>query len=250
MVKGLTQSIIEDGLRQLGLARGDVVEVHSSLSSFGWVEGGAATVVDALMSVVGVEGALVMSAYPLSKPLPLTPEEKARGILAKVQICGEEYDGPTGMGVIADEFRQRPGTVLGKGIHRVCAWGKDADRHSQGYQYLLSLDGWAMLLGVGIDRCSSMHQAEKVGIPAEVSRCFTVPQDIRQDYPEDVYIAYGSTPDDAWGKVANEAEQRGLIHHGKIGDADCMSFRARSVVGIYEQALWSDPLGLFGFKNP
>jgi len=49
----LTQKDIKVGLRQLGLGRGDAVEVHSSLSSFGWVEGGAPTVVDALMNVVG-----------------------------------------------------------------------------------------------------------------------------------------------------------------------------------------------------
>ena len=58
----LTQQDIEDGLRQLGLGQGDVAEVHSSLSSLGLVEGGAPTVVDALMSVVSAQGALVMSA--------------------------------------------------------------------------------------------------------------------------------------------------------------------------------------------
>jgi aminoglycoside N3'-acetyltransferase len=51
-----TRPDIENGLRELGLRRGDVVEVHSSLSSFGWVEGGAATAVDALMAVVGIYG--------------------------------------------------------------------------------------------------------------------------------------------------------------------------------------------------
>ncbi len=40
----VTRLAIEDGLRALGLARGDAAEVHSSLSSFGWVEGGAAAV--------------------------------------------------------------------------------------------------------------------------------------------------------------------------------------------------------------
>ena len=97
--------------------------------------------VDALMNVVGEEGALVMSAYPVSKPLPLTEEERARGILAKVRMYGEDYDGPTGMGAIADEFGRRPGTFLGTGVHRVCAWGHNAELHSQGYQYLLEIDG-------------------------------------------------------------------------------------------------------------
>ncbi len=244
----LTRTEIEAGLRQLGLTRGDAVEVHSSLSSFGWVEGGASTVVDALMNVVSVEGALVMSAYPVSKLLPITETEKDRGILAKVRIFGEDYDGPTGMGAIADEFRRRPGTVLGTGIHRVCAWGHNAERHSQGYQYLLAVDGAALLLGVGIGYCSSMHQAEKVGIPNEITAYFKVPEDIRRDYPEDIYIAYGSTPDDAWGKVGSEAEHRGLIKRYRIGKADCMLFRAKAVVGIYEDALRTDPLGLFGVK--
>ena len=155
----LTRMDMEDGLRQLGLSHGDVVEVHSSLSSLGTVAGGAATVVDALMSVVGEEGALVMSAYPLSKMLPLTDEEKAKGICAKVRLYGPGYDGPTGMGVIADEFRQRPKTVLGRGEHRVCAWGHNAHLHSQGYEYLLSLDGWVLLVGVDINRCSSISRS-------------------------------------------------------------------------------------------
>jgi aminoglycoside N3'-acetyltransferase len=54
------------------------------------------------------------------------------------------------MGAIADEFRRRPGTVLGRGVHRVCAWGRDAQRHAEGYQHLLEADGSVLLLGVGI----------------------------------------------------------------------------------------------------
>ena len=245
----LTLSDIEDGLRQLGLPRGAAVEVHSSLSSLGWVEGGAPAVVDALMNVVGQEGALVMSAYPVSKPLPLTEEEKARGILAKVRLYGEDYDGPTGMGAIADEFRSRPGTILGSGFHRVCAWGHNAEQHSKGYHYLLETDGWVLLLGVGIGYCSSMHQAEKVGIPTQVTEYFKLPEEIRRDYPDEIYVAYGSTPHDAWEKVRAKAEHRGLIRRHKIGEAACMLFKARPVVGIYEHALRTDPLGLFGIKK-
>lgn len=152
----ITQAIIADGLRQLGLAQGDVVEVHSSLSSLGRVEGGASAVVDALISVVGEEGALVMSAYPVSKPLPLTEQEKARGILAKVHKYSLDYAGPTGMGAIADEFRRRPGVALGDGFHRICA------ALNRGYDALLELDGWALLIGVSIGLCSSM-QSRKGG---------------------------------------------------------------------------------------
>ncbi|MBN1813733.1 MAG: AAC(3) family N-acetyltransferase [Anaerolineae bacterium] len=244
----IVQEDIENGLRALGLGPGDAVEVHSSLSSFGRVEGGAAVVVDALMAVVGEEGALVMSAYPVSKPLPLTETEKARGILAKVQLFGEDYDGPTGMGVIADEFRHRPGTMLGPGFHRVCAWGRDAALHAErGYAHLLEVDGWVLLLGVGIGYCSSMHQAEiGVDFPEAIKRYWQAPEDIRRDYPDDIYLSYGKTPDDAWGKVQDEAERREQVWRHRIGQAECVLFKARVVVGIYREWLLNDPFGLHG----
>jgi aminoglycoside N3'-acetyltransferase len=245
----LSQGEIEAGLKHLGLTRGDTVEVHSSLSSFGWVEGGAATVVNALMEVVGEEGAIVMSAYPVSKPLPLTDREKERGITAKVRLFGEDYDGPSGMGAIADEFRHRPATVLGPGFHRVCAWGHNAQLLGEGYQHLLEIDGWVLLLGVGIGYVSSMHQAEKVGIPPEVVECVKVPDEIRRDYPDDIYLSWGGPPEDGWGKVLIEADRRGLVKRRKIGSSECMLFKARQVVGIYEEALRTDPLGLYGLST-
>ena len=79
MQEPLTHQDIVVGLIKLGLPRGAAVEVHSSLSSLGSVEGGAPTVVDALMDVVGEEGAIVMSAYLVTLPLPLTEDEKATG---------------------------------------------------------------------------------------------------------------------------------------------------------------------------
>jgi len=150
------------------------------------------------------------------------------------------------MGAIVDAFRRRPGTVLGPGFHRVCAWGRGAERLSRGYAELLAADGHALLLGVDITRCSSMHQAERVGIPPEIRACFAVPDEIRRDYPDDVFLAYGGTPRDAWLWVQDEAERRGLITLGHIGKAECRLFRAAAVVGICEHALRTDPYALFG----
>ena len=242
----LTQADIEAGLSWLGLEKGHIVEVHSSLSSFGLVEGGPSTVVDALMKVVGKEGALVMSAYPVSKPLPLSEQEKAWGILAKVRTYGEEYHGPTGMGVIADEFCRRPGTVLGPNWHRSCAWGWQAAQLSQGYQVLLEMDGWVLLLGVDLTRCSSMHQAEKSPLPPEIARYFELPAEISRQYSDDYYLAYGQTPDNAWLKIQATAERQGLIKIGQIGRAACRFFKARPVVELYAEALRTDPWGLYG----
>jgi len=245
----LTQQDIEIGLYRLGLEKDQIVEVHSSLSSFGRVEGGASTVIDALINVIGDQGSIVMSAYPVSKPLPLSEEEKAWGILAKVQTYEEDYRGPTGMGVIADKFCQRAGTVLGPKWHRVCAWGQYAERLSQGYHVLLDMNGWVLLLGVDIRRCSCMHQAEEYPLPPEIDRHFAVPDEIRRKYPDDIYLAYCPASDDAWLKIQAAAEQQNMIRIGQIGNATCRFFKAKPVVEMYGEALRTDPWGFFNLKK-
>jgi len=256
MQKPLTQKDIVNDLTRLGLERGAAVEVHSSLSSLGYVEGGASTVVRALMDVVGEEGAIVMSAYLVTPPLPLTAEEKAKGIIAKVRFLDEGTDCKTGMGIIADTFCKWPNTCMGKGEHRVCAWGHNAKLHSQGYEYLLSIAGWVLLIGVDINRCSSMHTAEdKVELPEEImEERLRLPEEIQRLYPNtDWYVEYNDPhkplPENAWGKIQIEAERRGLIKRGRIGKAECMLFKGKPVVDIYEEFLRTDPFKLFGVEK-
>ena len=111
---------LDAGLRRLGVEPGDSVEVHSSLSSFGRVVGGAATVVDALMGAVGPDGVILMPVHPcLSSSIPVTPEEQARGIRFKCKVLPEAEPPATGMGAIADEFLGRDGVKIGPGMHRV-----------------------------------------------------------------------------------------------------------------------------------
>lgn len=248
--KTINRTEIVEGLKTLGLGSGMAVEVHSSLSSLGWVEGGAETVIEALIEVVGPEGALLMSAYPVTPALPLTEEEVARGMTWKVRILPDPHE-RSGLGLVTDTFRKRPDVVLGQGLHRVAAWGKDAARHAANmYRYLVEIDGWVLLMGVGVDRVSSLHLAEEdPGLPEAIQQMVTPPPDLLRDYPADQWsIGYGSTPEDAWGMVWMEAERRGLIRKGKIGQAECALFKARALVEIYQDGLRKDPFGLFGVK--
>ena len=59
----MTKSDIVRDLRALGLRTGDAVLLHSSLSSIGRVEGGAGTVVDAFLEVLGDTGTLAVPAF-------------------------------------------------------------------------------------------------------------------------------------------------------------------------------------------
>ncbi|MBQ1467655.1 MAG: AAC(3) family N-acetyltransferase, partial [Solobacterium sp.] len=52
----VTKDSLVKALRDLGVEENMILEVHSSLSSFGFVLGGARTVVDALIEAVGESG--------------------------------------------------------------------------------------------------------------------------------------------------------------------------------------------------
>jgi len=235
------------GLQHLGVMPGTIVEVHSSLSRFGSVEGGAATVIDALMTVIGSEGTLIMSAYPVSPAVPLTDADRDLGITWKVRKLPFDSPERTGMGIIVDTFRWHPDVVCGGDFFRTCAWGRDAEWHTNGYHGLLAMDGSCLLLGVGIYSCSSMHAAESMPIPLDINRCWAIPAHVRSLYDPQLWsIGYGGTPDDAWQKVWVEADTQGLIQHGRIGQAACHYFKARSVVGIYKRWRQADPYGLYG----
>ena len=59
----LTRRSLARTLRACGLARGQVVLVHSSMSKLGWIVGGAEVVILALLDVIGQEGTLMMPTH-------------------------------------------------------------------------------------------------------------------------------------------------------------------------------------------
>lgn len=105
----VTKEDIIAGLRRLGIQNGDLVGVHSSLSSFGYVAGGAETILEALFEAVGHAGTIVMSTYLVGPPLELTEADIANGISWKIKrLAFDDLNTPSGMGVIADTFRRLP----------------------------------------------------------------------------------------------------------------------------------------------
>lgn len=61
----ITKERIKADLVQLGVRKGMILCVHSSLSSIGWVNGGAIAVVQAMMDILTDEGTLIMPAQTL-----------------------------------------------------------------------------------------------------------------------------------------------------------------------------------------
>lgn len=240
-------SDIEYGLHQLSVQAGMSLVVHCSLSKFGYLEGGADTLIHALMQKVGVNGAIVMPSFRLSPNLLLTDEDRDLGLTMKIRILSENEE-HSAMGIVADTFRKRTDVVTGSGIFQVSAWGKDADKHATGFQHLIDNDGYALLLGVDIYRLSAMHYVEDV-MPVEIRNRFQPSDEARTKYPEGEWMIEAWTPDlKPWYTIQDEAYSKGFITDVCIGNAKCMFFKVRPVIDLYRQALLERPFELYGLR--
>lgn len=235
------------GFHRLGIEQGNLLEVHASLSSFGSVDGGAEAVIYALIETIGPQGTIVMPSYPVGPGIPANLEERQRGITWKVRVLPfEDHTTRTGMGVIADRFRDRADVVRAVGsFFSYTAWGQNAAIVAHNLEQVVARGGQVLLLGVQMDRCSCLHLAEdRVGLPVALSRLMEVPEDIQRAYPEQQWrIGYG--PEANFLAVQQEAESHGLIRLTRIGCAVVRCFDARTIVNLYEALLRENPYRLF-----
>lgn len=243
-MKTINKKNIIDGLKRIGVKPNMELEVHSSLKSFGFVEGGAETVIDALKCTVGVNGSIFMPALRLSPDLPLSEEDKNNGVLRKIKVLSPE-ENYSAMGIIADTFRLLSDTKVGDGTFAISAWGKNADKISTGLDYLINNGGKALLLGVDIYSLTSMHYVENY-MPKDISNMFKSDEMDTIYPPEEWFIENGAPPVQAWYTIQNMAYEKDLIKEEKIGDCKCMFFDIESVINIYKEELIKNPYKLYG----
>lgn len=174
-----TVATMRDELWALGVNEGDVLIVHASLTSLGWVAGGTAAVVDALLGAVGPAGTVTMPAHstdwsdPSEWEHPPVPPTWWRDIV-EGRPAFDPYATPLrDMGAVAENLLMRRATLRsGHPLHSHMAHGRYAaaitrdhplddsfgDRSPLGRLY--ELDAKVLLLGVGHDRNTSLHLAE------------------------------------------------------------------------------------------
>lgn len=245
----VTRQELKRALTELGVEKEMILEAHSSLSSFGQLEGGAMTVIDTLKELVTDEGSIFMPALRLSRELPLTDRDRELGITVKIKVL--DPDAPTtAMGVIADTFRLLPDTVCGRDTISTAGWGKYArEALTGGLDYAIHHGGKALLLGVDIYKLTAMHYVEPI-TPADICAISATNEAIDRIYPPDEwFIEAGHPPVKAWYTIQAMAYERGLIREAMIGDCRAMFFDIWSVVSLYENALKTDPYGLWGIKR-
>ncbi len=235
-------------LKKIGLQEGMEIEVHSSLSSFGYVEGGAEAVIEALMECVGRNGSIFMPALRLGPAMELTEEDRNMGITVKIKVLPESA-GKTDMGIIADTFRQRKDVITGKGVIRTSGWGVHAEQAAlNGLDYVIHNGGKALLLGVDIYKLTAMHYVEDI-LPKEISDIFAPTEEVCKRYPSNEwFVEAGEPPVKPWYTIQDMAYQKGIIKEGYIGKCKYMFFDIWDVVSIYRKELETNPFKLYGLE--
>ena len=215
-------------LRAIGLRRGMMVMVHSSLSKIGPVAGGPETVVEALLTAIGRTGTLVMPSFNHHEAYVYNP-----------------LTTPTKNGAIPDAMWRRPDAVRSlQPSHPVAAIGPDAAALCAGHLEagiwgadspigrLIRRGGYVLSIGVTQASSTAYHVAEvsmEGGCLAAFAR------------PERVVTADGTVREvlgSAWrdggcpvppAKLDAALDRRGLRRHGKIGGADSTLVKAVDV---------------------
>jgi aminoglycoside 3-N-acetyltransferase len=214
-----TVASLTTDLRALGIEPGITLCVHSSLSALGWVAGGAAAPIHALLDTLGPDGTLVMPAHsgdysdPARWRNPPVPPAWIGTIRSERPPFDPRRTQTRGMGAIAELFRTWPDVLRSDHpLASFAAHGPNADQITAGHldelgersplARLYDLDAHVLLLGVGHDRNTSLHLAE--------TRCGIVEMDSDR-FPE---------------LMAGFAGERA----GLVGSADTRLMRQRAAV--------------------
>ena len=243
---------IEIALRELGLKKGDIVGVHSSLSSFGYVEGEADTVIDALLEVVGREGTIVMPTHSTNLvKVKLAPKEVAAGALWLYQILPYNHkETPCSTGVIPETLRKRKGVM--RSLHpvfSVAAIGPKAKEIVEAgsvnvlkaWKKLLGLEGHILLIGVDLGVCTAMHLAEElVVLPEHILEKITPPKWFVEKYPEDEWEwDFGPYPE--FSKMEKPCQKHKIMKTIKVRGATLKFVKLRELIELYVEYLRKNP---------
>lgn len=245
----VTKQDIVKSFKDLGIKTTDTLLVHSSLKSLGHVDGGAQTVIDALMEVV-CDGTLVF------------PTLRQRNF----QDAYKDWDvnnTPSDVGLITETFRKMPGTVRSnQETHSVAAIGKHAkyltEAHSEGkprygsfgdyafghnspWERMYELGAKVVFIGVNMLYNTFKHYVEQkncndiLDALSGETREKALSEIQRWQSGGPVWFGHSAL------KVQEFLTEKGYIHYGKCGDATLTMYKVAEYVPIMQKELYENP---------
>jgi aminoglycoside 3-N-acetyltransferase len=231
--------------KRIGLSIGDVVLVHSSFKSFGKVDGGPQTVINALIKVLGNEGTLIVPRFNFD--------------FSTYGITWDVRSTPSHMGIISEFARKDPRSR--KVFHPIYPFsiiGKHANelvqhRYKGGYSkdsifnQLLVLDAKIIQIDKVYKSTTIIHHVEEIlKVDYKYYKNFTgcVIDENGKKY-EDTFNLYVRKLDEGYvtdvlpiGKILEDED---VMKIDKIGDATIWYMKARDVYDCTVKAIQKNP---------
>lgn len=116
----LTRQDLINDLSKMKICKGDLLLVKVSIRSIGEIEGGAITLVDALLDVVGNQGTIVTASFVNTYPLPIDLNEEDKIV---------SQNTPSYAGALANAMVKHPKAFRSTHpVQKFVAIGRDAER--------------------------------------------------------------------------------------------------------------------------
>lgn len=248
--KMYTKETLMEDIRKLGVAKDDILFVHSSMKAIGEVEGGADTVLDALTEAVS-EGMLILPTHTwsvMSNEYPIFDP-------ANESAC---------VGILPNLFRKRVGVMRSlHPTHSVAAYSTNKklledfvsgeEKFStpcprQGcYGKLYDLDAKVLMLGVGLNRYTYLHgveewfgieerlEQEALALQIKLPSGELLPVAMHKHFkPNNISVS------EYYIKMEKPFEEAGALVKGKIGNAACMLLSAKQTADLTTEYLKKD----------
>lgn len=240
---GIKRVEIVEGLHRVGLQRGDMVLVHSAMRTCGFIDGGAPTVVDSLLDVLGPTGTLVAPTFTFAHEAGADP------------IIDPQRD-PSEMGIISETVRVHPEASRSIAFrHSLAAIGPRAtvvtevdpslspfDLRSS-FGVMLGLNCQVLLLGVSYTNSTSHHFAEWVcDVPYRQAIDLTVKlkyqdgsvvtQPMTDYQPKSEGGSYYGSRNPDFNRLGSMLEDRGQVGTAFIGNSAARRFAMRQLVDL------------------
>ena len=222
-IKPLDRAALVRDLTRLGVPRGGLVMVHSSLRSLGHVAGGAGTVVAALLETLGPEGTLVVPTFTYA-------------VAREPGFVFDPRHTPSLMGAISEAARRHPKSrrsihlwhsvaAIGPLAETVTTAGKtsawDADSPMR---QVRDRDGLYLLLGVPYQNLTAVHLCE-VELEVPYRKALRVETKMRRaDGSLTPLVSVGCPPQPGhpgsdFNRLGQRMEDAGLVRVGEVGNA-------------------------------
>lgn len=248
---GISRSDIAAGFVELGIGAGDVVLMHSSLSSFGHVDGGADAVIDGVLDAVGPTGTLVIPTLTGHEDLsPANPPH----VDLRTTTCWT--------GQIPETARQRAHAVRSTHpTHSCAALGArreevTRDHHrsptpcglTSPYFRVAACGGYIAMVGCTLTACTTCHTAEELAnleyvCQKDVARGTCIDRNgQRIETPCRLHRYDG--PERDFPALEPILLERGLMRIGSIGPCEVRLVRSMGLIETALDQLRFDPMFL------